>query len=225
MTKIFIGTPSIDQKVNVGYLFTIFNTNKLLPDIEIELFVLSGNSCITDARNQIVSFFYNHNTSDYLLFLDSDVEINVEEIKKLISAKKDIIGIPVMKKNILERKINMGSVLQIVNDNELNLEMAEVDGISTSCLLISRKVIKSFIQDKETKSYSNSIDDVINMTNSNLNRIYEIFKTGITNDKFISEDYFFCKQAKEKYGYKTYTILNSKSNHFGTVPFDYQFKM
>ena len=215
ITKLFIGTPSIDQKVNVGYTLTIFNTAKLLPDIQTNLFILSGNSCITDARNHIVTFFYNTD-SDYLLFLDSDVEINTDDIKILISLNKDIIGIPVAKKNYINNKLNIGTILNVENINDI--ELAEVDGISTSCLLISRKVIQTFI-DNNCETYLSPNSDIINNSDIN-NKIYNIFKTNIQDNKFLSEDYVFCNQCI-KYRYKIYSLLTTSSNHYGVIPFNY----
>ena len=139
-TKIFIGTPTIDQKVNVGYLYTVFNMNSLLPDIETSLFIVGGNSLITDARNRIFSVFAN-NKEDYLLFLDSDVEVPVEAIKKIVSFKKDIVGIPISKKNFINPTPNIGNALSKIDKDGL----MEVDGMSTAIMLISREVVETFI--------------------------------------------------------------------------------
>jgi hypothetical protein len=214
--KLFIGTPAIDQKVNVGYTFTIFNTAKLLPNIQTNLFILSGNSCITDARNHVATFFY-HSDCDYLLFLDSDVEIDVNSIGLMLSLEKDIIGIPVAKKNFVNNKINMGNVLSIDNIN--NIEVAEVSGISTSCLLLSRKVIQSFVNDSDTYESSNS--DILANNSPTMKTIFNIFKTRVEDNKFISEDYEFCNICKASYGYKIHALLTTSSNHYGTVPFSY----
>jgi len=215
-TKIFIGTPTIDQKVNVGYLYTVFNMNSLLPEIETSLFIVGGNSLITDARNRIFSVFTS-NKEDYLLFLDSDVEVPVEAIKKIVSFKKDIVGIPISKKNFINPTPNIGNALSKIDKDGL----MEVDGMSTAIMLISRKVVETFIKDADV--YTESVNDLINTTNINQPKIYDVFKAFSENGKYWCEDYYFCHQARTKYGFKIYAYMNTVTNHYGTVPYTYKF--
>ncbi len=50
-------------------------------------------------------------------------------------------------------------------------------------------------------------------------KIYDIFKVGIFNGEYLSEDYFFCKLCR-KLGYKVYVDLFIKVRHNGMLPIE-----
>ncbi len=208
MKSLFIGTPTIDQKVYTGFLHTCLS---LQTQLDISVFTLGQNSSILDARNQIFTIFINSD-KDYLLFLDSDVEVSANSIINMINTNKDIIGIPVLRKNIENPTINMGNIIQYENDN-----LVKVDGISTSCLMISKKVALSFTDRPKYKVGSNH---VVNNKNNIPLEFYDVFHSKIVNGSYINEDYLFCKEVLEK-GFDIYALLNEPSRHYGVVPFEY----
>lgn len=210
MKKILIGTPSIDFKVHVGYMRTILSLNSIGPDkYQFPVFTLNGNSSINDARNQIASIFLQ-SEFDYLLFLDSDVELSSIDVKRIIDADKDIIGIPVVRKNYEKPSLNMGKALSEPVDG-----IIEVDGISTSAMLISRRVLETF-KDRPIYTFSN----IINESAFNIPTFYSIFDSGVVDGSYFHEDYMFCKDVREK-GFKIYSLIEARTLHYGTMPFVY----
>lgn len=212
--KLFVGTPSHDQKVNIGYLNTVLGLNGLLPFVETSVFCLGGNSIITDCRNRIFSVFLESGC-DYLLFLDSDVAINTKDVLAMIEAKKDIIAIPIMRKNPTGPTANVGNAIGTPVNG-----IIEVDGIATATMMISRDAALKFIANN-VKTYSDQPEHTVNNTSLKGSVIYDVFKVFAENGKYWCEDYYFCKQARD-IGLKVYALLNSASDHFGTIPYSYR---
>ena len=213
---LFVGTPTHDQTVSVGYLNTVLGLNNLLPRIATSVFCLGGNSIITDARNRIFSVFLE-SKHDYLLFLDADVQIAPQDIEIMINAMKDIIAIPIMRKNPIQPTPNVGNAVgDPVNG------IIEVDGIATATMLISRAAALEFIRN-DVEVYGDQPAHLVNRTEFKGQTIYDVFKVFAQNGSYWCEDYYFCKQARDK-GLKVYALLNSLSEHYGTIPFSYKGK-
>lgn len=206
--KVFVGTPVLD-KIMPSYLNTILSFNRLAPDYAFPLFTITGNSSINDARNQIASVFLESD-ADYLLFLDSDVAIRPEDLLRILKADKDIIGIPVLRKNYTQPTVNMGKMLGTVDNG-----IVEVQGISTSVLLIKRHVVEAF---KDCEIYS--AGHIINESDRNIPVFYNIFHNAIVDGSFVHEDYAFCTDALAK-GFHTFALTEAVSQHYGVVPFTY----
>ncbi len=213
MIKVFVGTPTLDQKVTTGYLNTIIMVNSLAPDIMFSVFTLGGNSMITDCRNQIASIFLTTDF-DYLLFLDSDVELQPLDIKRLIVEEKDVIAIPILRKNPVQPTVNMGNVIGHISPDGI----AEVDGIATAAMLISRKVLEKIIENRAT--YNSGDANLVNNSKLSVPTFYDIFRAGVIDNKYVCEDYQFCHDVI-KLGFKVHAYMGAKSSHYGTVPFRY----
>jgi len=210
MKKVFIGTPTIDQKVNTGYMETILALSSLAPEYAFPVFTLGSNSSINDARNQIASIFLTTDC-DYLFFLDSDVAIpDVRDVKTLLESNKDIAGIPILRKNAQNPTLNVGEFLEATTE-----PLVKVKGMATGALLIKREVIEAF---KDCETYN--IDDAHIINNSNLQKpvFYDMFHSGIIDGHYTHEDYYFCHEAQKR-GFDTYAHVKAKSVHFGTIPF------
>jgi hypothetical protein len=218
--KLLVATPTIDHSVSVGYMNSIIGFNSLLPEIETSVITLGGNSVITDARNRLFTFFVNSD-HDALLFLDSDVAISPQDIviieKDGLRSGKHIIGLPVMKKNYTQPVLNIGQSLSDIDSHGY----MEVDGISTSALVISKWIATEIV--KQVSTYSDSPNDTINTGNSKSPElIYDVFKVYNDTGKYWHEDYGFCNFVRKELNEKIYAKMNCVTQHFsGSVPFVY----
>ncbi len=212
--KLFVGTPSHDQTVSIGYMNTVLSLHSLLPKVTTSVFCLGGNSIITDCRNRIFSVFLESG-ADYLLFLDADVAVNATDVMTMIDAGKDIIAIPIMRKNPQKPTPNVGSAI-----GEIDKGIIEVDGIATATMLISREAALKFIANN-VETYSDQPAHLVNKTDFKGSEIYDVFKVFAENGSYWCEDYYFCKQAREK-GLKVFALVKSASDHFGTIPYSYR---
>jgi hypothetical protein len=202
-------------------------------NIPFQYIFLSNDSLITRARNKLCKYFLDIPNATYLLFIDSDIEFNPNDIIRLYLADKDIIGIAYAFKklyndktigvyNLLENSIasNTGCTVQedsrasntgYTNDDK---EIIEAFEIGTGIMLIKRFVFLKMIESNP--------DDYILLDNPedvgksiNERKYYRFFDTLINNNRYLSEDYMFCQKWRNLNG-KIYLLKNTMTIHHGT---------
>ena len=213
--------------------------------IEIKFSLLFNESLITRARNYLVDEFLRSGFT-HLLFIDSDIHYNPEDIITLIALDKDIIGGPYPKKslnwgavykafkkvtsdpNFDESKFNPGELEQVTGEyvfnpvpgtKEFNVNQPlEVMEIGTGFMMIKREVFAKF---KEEYPHLNYKPDHIGQANFDGTRyIHAFFDTVIDPDshRYLSEDYMFC-QYWRAIGGKVWICPWMRTEHIGTYPF------
>lgn len=197
---------------------------------------IQNESLITRARNNLAHRFLKTD-SDALLFIDADQGFDAEEVYKLITSGKKLIGAVSPMKNI-----NWGSVIMAnkfgqsdlesfsghFNVNfpedatEINLkEPVEVDSIGTGMMFIDRKVF-----DKVKPiclEYIASDKNGICVISEESEKITEYFATFIDeNGVLLSEDFEFCRKWKSL-GKKVYIAPWVRLTHTGSYVFKGKF--
>ncbi len=206
MKQILIATPAYDFKVHVDYLTTLINFLKTTPNTNITLINVLGNSLITQARDYLITFFIEHKEFDYMLFWDSDIGVPEDALFKLMCRNKDVIGLPVPLKTQQQMGFSMGKILNREG------ELAEVTGIPTAFMLISRRVADKLEEEFKDKKYKSPIKNGV------LDELYAIFKTELIDDIFYGEDYTFCNELR-RLGFKIYADLSIPVRHWGSYCF------
>jgi hypothetical protein len=204
-------------------------------NIPFQYIFLSNDSLIPRARNKLCKYFLDIPNATYLLFIDSDIEFNPNDIIRLYLANKDIIGIAYAFKklyndktigvyNLLENSTpsNTGCtvsnrdsrVSQQANCTNDDKEINEAFEIGTGIMLIKRFVFLKMIESNP--------DDYILLDNPedvgksiNERKYYRFFDTLINNNRYLSEDYMFCQKWRNLNG-KIYLLKNTMTIHHGT---------
>lgn len=83
--------------------------------IEIKFSFIFNESLITRARNYLVDEFLYRSNATHLLFIDSDIAFNPQDILALLALDKDIAGAPYPKKSIKWGNIKKASLRSILN--------------------------------------------------------------------------------------------------------------
>ena len=216
MPNILIGTPIHDHRVHIGYLNSILGMlTNTPPDYNIAIFTVLGNSIIQAARNTILTKFIEDKQFDYLLFLDSDIQVPDYTLTKLVNRNKDIIGLPVPLKLIRPDGVTPYSLGEVydVEDN-----LAVVSGIPTACMLISRRVANAI-----EKEYHDKIYYPEEAATNFKGKVYNVFRVIVENGTFYGEDYAFCKDM-QNLGFKIYADLTIPITHYGVVGFEGNFQ-
>lgn len=168
---------------------------------------------IDDNRNKVVEIFL-HSNSEWLLFIDTDVEVTLDHIYTLydIATFNNLYilgGIYFygeshhslnIRPMIMQKDKN--NISSISYDIPLDKNYFEVDTVGTGSMIIHRSVFEKINNfGPDNKNYW--------------------FRTYDENIGFIGEDVYFCNLAK-KFGYKVYATSKVMPNHYKTVIFNYE---
>lgn len=245
--KLFVGTPMYGG-MNHGLFCKScleLQSHCIQFGIETKFSFLFNESLITRARNYIVDEFLRSGYT-HLLFIDSDICFNPEDVLALIALDKDIIGGPYPKKsinwkavyaaskrvmadpNVDQSKWNPGELEAVTGEyvfnpvpgtKEFNVtEPLEVMEIGTGYMLVKRGVFEVFKQEYPHLNYK---PDHVGQANFDGTRyIHAYFDTVIDPDshRYLSEDYMFCQYARA-IGLKVWLCPWMQTVHIGTYAF------
>lgn len=219
--KLFVATPMYGGQCFGMYTKAALDLQMICAHrgIEVKFSFLFNESLITRARNYMVDEFLRSGFT-HMLFIDSDINFNPEDILTLIALDKDIIGGPYPKKSINwgaiwkgckkvlaqpnfdESKWNPGELEGLAGDYVFNpvpgtkefrvTEPLEVMEIGTGFMMIKRSVFLKFKDEFPHLSYK---PDHIGQPNFDGSRyIHAFFDTVIdpNTHRYLSEDYMFC---------------------------------
>jgi len=245
--KLFVATPMYGGQCNGLYMKACLDLQGICQQygIEIRFSFLFNESLITRARNYLVDEFLRSGYS-HLLFIDSDILFNPQDVLALIALDKDVIGGPYPKKSINWRNVfngarkiienpaidksnwNPGELESLTGDYVFNpvpgtnsfrvTEPLEVMEIGTGFMMIKREVFDKF---KEEYPHLNYKPDHVGQANFDGSRyIHAYFDTVIDPDshRYLSEDYMFC-QYWRAVGGAIWLCPWMQTTHVGTYGF------
>jgi len=240
--KIFIATPCYGGQLTEAYfrstirLLTFCNQHQ----IPIAFGTIANESLVTRARNVLVAYFLQ---SDFtrLMFIDADIEFQVEDVIKLIAHNKEIAVGAYPKKGVNWQRIRE-SVKQnndplddkaiasfgsdyAINFKFLNRESKQIaienglirlhDG-ATGFMMIKREDIDKMIVHYPELKYNNDLN-----TPPELNpHFYAFFDTMIDpkDKRYLSEDYTFSRRWQDMGG-EIWLDPSISLNHYGSFNF------
>jgi hypothetical protein len=244
--KLFIATPMYGGMNHGLYMKSCLDLQTVMMkyNIEVKFSFLFNESLITRARNYLVDEFLR---TDYthMMFIDSDIHFDPNDVIALLALDKDVIGGPYPKKSI-----NWGNVAETarrnpdLNPKELeNLvgeyvfnvvkgtqqfqvsEPLQVMEIGTGHMMIKRQVFEKLAEAFPNIRYK---PDHVGQAHFDGSRyIHAYFDTVIDtadsyigggSDRYLSEDYMFC-QMWRKIGGEVWLCPWMKTQHIGTYAF------
>ena len=219
--NILIGTPAYGGQVHTDYVKSILP----LPSVGVHFNVafVGNQSLITRARNEIFSIFVSEKAKafSHLLFLDADMGIDHRHVRKMLDYQLPFIGAAVPLKGFKETgdlHFNTGKEL-----DQLENGLIEYDMVGTAVMMISRELALNVANKAKEDNlvYSKSglrakrdnwrIDNGIDVT-------YDVFKVGVYDDQYLSEDFFFCRYLR-KMDYKILVDPSIPTRHNGNYVF------
>ena len=210
MTKLLIGTPAYNSLVHTDYLHSVMSYTRL-KDIRFSVLTLGNESLITRARNKIFSIFVAYDF-DYLLFLDADIMFPANGLVKLLNHNKHLIGAPVRLKDPNRVVYNYGEVL-----DDSQKPLLKVDRIGCAVMLISKQLALDVVKEcQESGEYYYHNPDYTRGEQISRIKIYNAFRVGVSDGEYLSEDFYFCKLARQL-GYDIYVDTSCKTIHNGVV--------
>lgn len=240
--KIFIATPCYGGMLTEAYfrstvrLLTFCNQHQ----IPVAFGTIANESLVTRARNVLVAYFL-HSNFTRLMFIDADIEYQVEDVIKLIAHDKDVAVGAYPKKGVNWQRIresvrNTNDSLDdkkiaafgsdyAINFKFLNREQKQIaienglvrlhDG-ATGFMMIKRSVLDKMIEAYPDLKYNNDLN-----TPPELNpHFYAFFDTMIDpkDKRYLSEDYCFSRRWQE-IGGEIWLDPSISLNHYGSFNF------
>jgi predicted O-methyltransferase YrrM len=149
----------------------------------ITLCIEAGNCHVDDARNSLVREFLKTDCTD-LVFIDADVGFRCEDLLKLVSVDRDVVGGVYPKKEDVESfpVLTIPGPLQADGDG-----LVEVEGVPTGFLRIKRHVLEKLGED--AVSFIGQAGDPVPY------RV--IYERIVSGGQRRSGDYAFCHKWRE----------------------------
>jgi hypothetical protein len=244
--KLFIATPMYGGNCCGLYMKSCLDLQNVMNHygVETKFSFLFNESLITRARNYLADEFLRSEFT-HLLFLDSDIHFNPQDIIAMLALDKDIIGAPYPKKSInwnnikaaikSNPDINAGELENLVGEYVFNVvkgtsqfsvtEPLEVMEIGTGYMLIKRVVFEKMQEAYPQIHYK---PDHVGQANFDGSRyIHAYFDTVIDSidsivgggtDRYLSEDYMYC-QMWRKLGGSVWLCPWVKADHIGSFAY------
>lgn len=240
--RIFIATPCYGGQLTEAYfrstirLLTFCNQHQ----IPIAFGTIANESLVTRARNVLVAYFLQSNFTR-LMFIDADIEFQVEDVIKLIAHNKDVAVGAYPKKGVNWQRIRESVRIKddqytdqqiasfgsdyAINFKFINREQKQIaienglirlhDG-ATGFMMIKREVIDKMIEAYPDLKYNNDLN-----TPPELNpHFYAFFDTMIDpkDKRYLSEDYTFSRRWQD-IGGEIWLDPSISLNHYGSFNF------
>ena len=212
--KLFIGIPTYDGKLSIKLAYSLA---QLMPaamrhGISIRLGHVSGCSIITMARNRLVDEFLKTDCTE-LLFIDSDVIAQTEDILRLMaqSGDKDVTA-GNYPRRAKDKKFFMDLYFDEKGDLEFDGSMMRINRVGTGFMLIRRHVIETIAAKSE-----------LYLSSDGSGQVASVFDFKIQDGNFVGEDYSFCDKARAE-GFKIWTDVEISLPHMGTEEFTNDFQ-
>ena len=240
--KFFIATPCYGGQLQEPYfrsvvkLMTFFNGHS----IPLAFGTIANESLVTRARNVLLAYFL---ASDYthLMFIDADIEFQVEDILKLYAHDRDVVVGAYPKKGVAWNRIRESLKLSENENKELsdreiaafgsdyaiNFKFVNRDAktiaveqgliklhdAGTGFMMIKREAILKLVKSYPEIKYNNDV----NISNAELkDHFYALFDTMIDpiDRRYLSEDYTFCRRWQDLGG-DIWLDPSISLNHYG----------
>lgn len=241
--KLFIATPCYGGMLTEAYfrsvvrLLTFCNQH----GIPVAFGTIANESLVTRARNVLVAYFLHSNFTK-LMFIDADIEFQVEDVIKLMAYDKEVVVGAYPKKGVNWQRIKSSMLNKpeenfndkqiaafgsdyAINFKFLNRETKQIaienglvrlhDG-ATGFMMIKRSAIDKMIEAYPDLKYNNDLN-----TPPELNpHFYAFFDTMIDpkDKRYLSEDYCFSRRWQELGG-EIWLDPSISLNHYGSFNF------
>lgn len=228
--RLFIPIICYNHMCHSAFMFSLMKLILALKDkgIDVSIFPIGFDSLVCRARNAAIAHFMSKNYT-HILFLDTDIEFQPEDIFKMLNAKEKVVGGAYAQKWLNMNKIKTVFSRENVPVNPMLLctnhsvhiepfgnnteDKLEVQYLTSGCMLIEKSVIDIMTRAYPERRYTNDIDGY---AGADKDMFYNFFSVEINNEtnRYESEDYSFCRLWRERGGH-VYVIPDISLTHYG----------
>jgi len=217
--NVFFATPCYGGMLTDQYFLSMFRVSQTFMQhgINFRITTLRNESLISRARNILTAMFLESDCT-HLLFIDSDIEFQPEDVIRALAYDKPVMAAAYPKKTLpIQYAINFKFVNPEKKQVRVENGAVEVLDASTGFFLVKRETIEKMLLAYPELHYKNdsNIDPKLNK------HCYALFDTMIDpeDNRYLSEDYTFCRRW-QKLGGEIWLDPNTKLNHVGSYTFE-----
>jgi len=233
-----VATPAFGGMVSTVYAASMlklqFATQKR-KDIDLTVLMPSGDALITRSRQDLVAHFLGMPTATHLLFVDSDIGFETEQVFRFLDFGEGVTaGVYPTKRVDWERvsilaskgrkpldSTSLSYVMEFENPEKIAARggFAKVKYAGTGFLMIRRDVLVKMVAHYADLKYTrqNQSDDPLKGS-PNRCALFNCMIDSATGT-FLSEDYSFCRRWIDMGG-EIWADLESRLTHVGPVAFN-----
>jgi glycosyltransferase involved in cell wall biosynthesis len=208
--SIFIALPAYDFKVSLKLAVSLARFAQAAPQhgIDIQIGSICGCSVVSRARNLLVKDMLESDC-DYLIFIDSDINFEPEDILRLMAWASDprkgiVAAVP---RTRSEDKVYIAN-LDYDEQGELTMNgmgLVRAERVATAFMMVRREVFVTMeAAHPDWKYYDKRSDRVLPC----------LFDFKITEEGYIGEDFLFCDRAREL-GFEVWVDPSITLGHMG----------
>lgn len=233
--KVMLATPMYGGMGNTMYFSSVLQLQAMMISNKMQLYhcFMMNESLIDRARNGLANDFLTKSDAEYLLFVDADIQFRPEDVLAMMSFEKDIICGPYPKKHInwpiiieavkhghenpaILEKLVGEYVFTPLDENTKMEKIIRVSEAGTGMMLIHRSVFDKMKEKFPENFYLSDDSEVIR--NEKKREMHAYFRTAIVDNRYLSEDYYFCHKWRE-IGGDVWLFPWSQCTHYGTYGF------
>jgi len=208
--SVFIALPAYDFKVSLrlAVSLTRFASQAGAHGVDIQIGSICGCSVVSRARNLLAKDFLE-SSCDYLLFIDSDINFEPEDIFRLMAwgldPKKGIVA--AVPRTRSTDKVYIAT-LDHDEDNSLSMNamgLVRAKRVATAFMLVRREVFTDMVDAHPEWKYKDPrVDGIVPC----------LFDFQLTEEGYVGEDFLFCDRAREL-GYEVWIDPTISLGHMG----------
>jgi len=241
--RIFVATPCYGGMLNEAYFRSVIKLLTFCNQHQIPLAfgTIANESLVTRARNVLLAYFLQSNFTR-LMFIDADIEFQVEDVLKLVAHNKDVVVGAYPKKGVNwdrirdsvkgepNKEFSANQVAAFGSDYAINFKFVNRDakqiaienGLirlhdgATGFMMIKREAIDKMIKAYPELKYNNDLNTGPELQDY----FYAMFDTMIDpkDKRYLSEDYTFSRRWQDLGG-DIWLDPTISLNHYGTFNF------
>ena len=210
-SNVMIGTPAYGGMLHSDYVMSVLGFQR--ERINYTLMILGNESLITRARNTIFSAFVAQPEFTHLLFLDADVHLPADGLRRMLASGRDVVSAAVALKG------RNASGLRIFNLGHLYGEdgsLYVVEHVGTAALMLSRKAAEALVADARADGRTYGRGYLYRGEKIPTKEHYDVFRTGVVNGDYLSEDYWVCGELR-RLGFAIHLDPTILTRHSGMI--------
>lgn len=208
--SVFIALPAYDFKVSLKLAVSLAKFSRASAEhgIDIQLGSICGCSVVSRARNLLAKDMLE-SKCDYLLFIDSDINFEPDDIFRLMAwgtdPKKGIVAAVPRTRN--ESKVYIAT-LDYDDNGDLTMNgmgLVRAKRVATAFMLVRREVFETLEREHPEWAYYDSKTD---------RTLSCMFDFQLADEGYIGEDFLFCDRVRS-HGFEVWIDPSITLGHMG----------